>query len=247
MRRKIIHDYFDSFRPSKLRKIFRKENGFLFWFWITYYIVVLPKNNMFRVSLAYLLFAVFILNGYAVAIHLPKQMYLVPMTKEERTVYLRGLLCMKLSVPMLVGFLAVLVWAVYFDAPFVFAVMNYIGICSLAITISITSRPGSVWYRLDDEQADKVKPRIRDGKWKYLEICSCIGMVFSMAEVAVGMAFIEENDFTVLWISIVLGTLTVLLLLLDVVILRYTRPVVELASDYERMYAADRIITEVAQ
>ena len=61
------------------------------------------------------------------------------------------------------------------------------------------------------------------------------------------MAFIEENDFTVLWISIVLGTLTVLLLLLDVVILRYTRPVVELASDYEKMYAADRIITEVAQ
>ena len=153
MRKKIIHDYFDSFRPSRLRKMFRKENGFLFWFWITYYIVVFPKNNMLSASLAYLLFAVMILNGYAVVIHLPKQMFLVPMTKEERTVYLRGLLCMTLSVPMLVGFLAVLIWAVYFDAPFLFAVMNYIGICSLAITVSITSRPGSVWYRLVDEQA----------------------------------------------------------------------------------------------
>ena len=246
MRKKIIHDYFDSFRPSRLRKMFRKENGFLFWFWITYYIVVFPKNNMLSASLAYLLFAVMILNGYAVVIHLPKQMFLVPMTKEERTVYLRGLLCMKLSVPMLVGFLAVLIWAVYFDAPFLFAVMNYVGICSLAITVSITSRPGSVWYRLVDEQAGKVKPRIKDGKWKYLEICSCIGMVLSLGEVAVGMIFIEETDFTVLWISIVLGIFSVLLLLLDVVVLSYLRPVVELASDYEKMYAADRIITEVA-
>lgn len=246
MRKKIIHDYFDSFRPSRLRKMFRKENGFLFWFWITYYIVVFPKNKMLSASLAYLLFAVMILNGYAVVIHLPKQMFLVPMTKEERTVYLRGLLCMKLSVPMLVGFLAVLIWAVYFDAPFLFAVMNYIGICSLAITVSITSRPGSVWYRLVDEQAGKVKPRIKDGKWKYLEICSCIGMVLSLGEVAVGMIFIEETDFTVLWISIVLGIFSVLLLLLDVVVLSYLRPVVELASDYEKMYAADRIITEVA-
>ena len=60
------------------------------------------------------------------------------------------------------------------------------------------------------------------------------------------MIFIEETDFTVLWISIVLGIFSVLLLLLDVVVLSYLRPVVELASDYEKMYAADRIITEVA-
>lgn len=248
MKKKIWNDYIKSFRWSQIRKMYSNGNPFALLIWLVY-VWMLPVFNRINgddcISCIVLVLSLsfVILNASVVAIRLPKQMYLIPMSMSQRKEYLNGLLQLKLVVPMVLSGSLIAIYCGIIGMPAVFIIMNVIGICSCAICGAITSWPGSVWQRNDIASQEKKVKRVSDRRLKKLPIFSTLGVIFGVSEVIFGV-FIETEDYENFWIWIGMGLLVGFLLIMDVVVLRYAKPVTEVAADYEKTCGMDLLLGE---
>lgn len=253
MKKKIWKDYIKSFRPSQIRKIYSNGNSFAFFWWFIYmltmpFILGNAEDNSNPVDyIGYLVFVIslafVVLNASVVAIRLPKQMYLVPMSRSQREEYLQGLLQLKLVVPMVLSGSIIAIYCGIVGMPTAFTIMNLIGICSCAICGAITSWPGSVWHRNDGMSQEKKMKRVSDERLEKLPVFSTLGVVFGVIEVLFSI-FIEIDDYEKLGLRIGMGLLVGFLLIMDVVVLRYAKPVIEVAADYEKTCSVDLTLGE---
>lgn len=245
MKKKILHDYINSFRWNHFKKVFRK--GIMIYFFWMIYMTLLPlfngilKQNVWSYLIAMIYIFCVITNESVVPIYLPKQMFLTPMSKSERTHYMKGMLTLKILVPFVLGTFAIIVWAGLRNAPVWLAITNYIAGCSLVLGGTITSWPGSIWYRNDIANEKTELERIHDKRLKGLQALSTVDIILAICAYLVGMVFLEETDFEAGWVKIMAIIVVVLFAILNALILRYVRPVIEIATEYEKTYVVDKI------
>ena len=245
MEKKIFHDYWNSFRWSRFRKIYSK-NAIFYLLWSAYMLCVPFITNSavdniwsYLVVMLYLIFVV--LNASVVPICLPKLMFLTPMSKEERHRYMSGMMKMKILVPAFVGFGVSVLWMWLRKAPLWIGAANYIAGCSIVLAGTITTWPGSIWFRQDGVSADQPVKRIEDVRLKGLRILSTTEIIIAISAYMIGMVFLENTDFEKLWVKILLAIATLVHIILIPFILRYVNPIVEIATDYEKTYSVDKI------
>lgn len=253
MKKKIWNDYIKSFRWSQICKIYSNGNSLTFFFYVFYmltmpFIVGNAEDNSNPVDyMGYLVLVIslafVILNASVVAIRLPKQMYLIPMSRSQREEYLQGLLKLKLVVPMVLSGSIIVIYCGIVGMPTVFTIMNLVGICSCAICGAITSWPDSVWHRNDGMSQEKKMKRVADERLEKLPVFSSLGVVFGALEVLFSI-FIEIDDYEKFGLRIGMGLLVGFLLIMDVIVLRYAKPVIEVAADYEKTCSVDLVLGE---
>lgn len=245
MGRKIFHDYWNSFRWSHFRKIYRK-GAVAYLLWVAYmlsvpYITGSAVHSIWSYVIVMLYLISLVLNMSVVPIYLPKQMFLTPMSKDERYRYLRGMMCMKICVPVLTGMVVTILWTWFREAPVWIGATNFISGCSIILAGTITTWPGSIWYRNDLGDTTQPLKRIKDVRIKGLQAISTSELVISISMYLIGMVFIESDDFSALWVKIVFAIASAVQIILSGCVLRYLKPVVEIATDYEKTYAVDRM------
>ena len=186
-----------------------------------YYLVMIP-----------LLFAMY--SVAAVPIRLPKQMFLCPLTREERKKYVSMLFWVRLIGTMIPGIFAYSVATGLGWIKKEFLPIQVFGLFTTLFCVSITSWPGSTW-----ERDDKKKTRLKNPELKGLYPISVTGVImaailqvldpFGLFEDAVIEIF---NTRSVIFLGIYCG----ILLLIVVSLIRYIKPVLDMTIQYEYSY-----------
>lgn len=99
---------------------------------------------------------------------------------------------------------------------------------SIMTCCSVTTWEGSVWSR---EENGKVK-RIKDKRLKGLYMINVLGMIISMVVFFVSIVIID--DTLTMGFGIYAGMVSVIMIILDILVMRYYPVIVEFAVDYEK-------------
>lgn len=238
MDKKVLHDYINALRISNIRKMLGKngQTGALVWaiYMMTVSFVTMSneKTNLggYLMAVLFLMFA--IVSGAAAAIGLPKQMFLVPMTMQERYSYLKGMLRLKLLVPNLFNAVAIVIWTKLQHAPAWAGAAFFIAGCAFVIGDAFASWRGNSWLR---EGNEKLYERVYDKAQRTLLTQCILEMVIGGSAYMVGVIALEPGDYEKLWIKIVTGIVAGIEIILAALILRHRDTVVELGCDYEKV------------
>lgn len=237
MDKKVLRDYINALRISNIRKMLGKngQTGALVW---SIYMVTVPFVTMsnektslggYLMAVLFLMFA--IVSGAAAAIGLPKQMFLVPMTMQERYSYLKGMLRIKLLVPNIFNAVAIVIWTKLQHAPAWEGIAFFIAGCAFVIGDAFASWRGNFWRR----ENEKLYERVYDKAQRTLLTQCILEMVIGVSAYMVGVIALEPGDYEKLWIKIVTGIVVGIEIILAVLILRHRDVVVELGCDYEKV------------
>ena len=237
MDKKVLRDYINALRLSNIRKMLGKngQTGALVWF---IYMVTVPFVTMsneetslggYLMAVLFLMFA--IVSGAAAAIGLPKQMFLVPMTMQERYSYLKGMLRLKLLVPNIFNAVAIVIWTKLQHAPAWAGIAFFIAGCAFVIGDAFASWRGNSWRR----ENEKLYERVYDKAQRTLLTQCILEMVIGVSAYMVGVIALEPGDYEKLWIKIVTGIVAGIEIILAALILQYRDVVVELGCDYEKV------------
>ena len=237
MDNKVLRDYINALRISNIRKMLGKngQTGALVW---SIYMVMVPFVTMsnektslggYLMAVLFLMFA--IVSGAAAAIGLPKQMFLVPMTMQERYSYLKGMLRIKLLVPNIFNAVAIVIWTKLQHAPAWEGIAFFIAGCAFVIGDAFASWRGNFWRR----ENEKLYERVYDKAQRTLLTQCILEMVIGVSAYMVGVIALEPGDYEKLWIKIVTGIVAGIEIILAVLILRHRDAVVELGCDYEKV------------
>lgn len=237
MDKKVLRDYINALRLSNIRKMLGKngQTGALVWF---IYMVTVPFVTMsneetslggYLMAVLFLMFA--IVSGAAAAIGLPKQMFLVPMTMQERYSYLKGMLRLKLLVPNIFNAVAIVIWTKLQHAPAWAGIAFFIAGCAFVIGDAFASWRGNFWRR----ENEKLYERVYDKAQRTLLTQCILEMVIGVSAYMVGVIALEPGDYEKLWIKIVTGIVAGIEIILAALILRHRDAVVELGCDYEKV------------
>ncbi len=238
MDKKVLRDYINALRISNIRKMLGKngQTGALVW---AIYMVTVPfvtmsneKTNLggYLMAVLFLMFA--IVSGAVAAIGLPKQMFLVPMTMQERYSYLKGMLRLKLLVPNLFNAVAIVIWTKLQHAPAWAGIAFFIAGAAFVIGDAFASWRGNFWLR---EGNEKLYERVYDKAQRTLLTQCILEMVIGVSAYMVGVIALEPGDYEKLWIKIVTGIVAGIEIILAALILRHRDAVVELGCDYEKV------------
>lgn len=237
MDKKVLRDYINALRISNIRKMLGKngQTGALVWF---IYMVTVPFVTMsneetslggYLMAVLFLMFA--IVSGAAAAIGLPKQMFLVPMTMQERYSYLKGMLRLKLLVPNIFNAVAIVIWTKLQHAPAWAGIAFFIAGYAFVIGDAFASWRGNSWRR----ENEKLYERVYDKAQRTLLTQCILEMVIGVSAYMVGVIALEPGDYEKLWIKIVTGIVAGIEIILAALILRHRDAVVELGCDYEKV------------
>lgn len=244
MDKKVFRDYRDAFRLHNIKRSLRQNSqaGALAW---SIYMMTIPfitiwntNTNVkgYLLALAFFIFA--ILNNGIVSVGLPKEMFLVPMSMEERRRYLRGMLRLKLIVPNLVNAVCAALWTGTGEAPLWGGIALFIAGAVFVVGNDFSSWRGSSW---EARNTDWERLKIIYGKKQKIlfaqTIAACI--LACCVYIFVTAAF-EPADYDELWVKIMIGIVTLTELTLMVCILRHSEEVVEAACDYEKAMQLNR-------
>ena len=240
MLQKVVRDYIGAFHWEKIKKTYKNGAVSILWLY-TYLLILYPaiidlnredSIGLFRyyITVVPILFSVFTLT--LAELRLPKQMLLCPLDENERKKYLYQLFTIRILVPVLSGAAACILYGWWNGGIGPKPVLtNLFAVFSFTLNASITVYPGSVYVQNDKQQKAR---RIRDERFKGLIPVSITGICIGILLVA------EENFLWGLswqeagWKWILYGVTIGLLVLFDLLVLRYLKPVVDIASDYEK-------------
>ena len=237
MDKKVLRDYINALRISNIRKMLGKngQTGALVW---SIYMVTVPFVTMsnektslggYLMAVLFLMFA--IVSGAAAAIGLPKQMFLVPMTMQERYSYLKGMLRIKLLVPNIFNAVAIVIWTKLQHAPAWEGIAFFIAGCAFVIGDAFASWRGNFLRR----ENETLYERVYDKAQRTLLTQCILEMVIGVSAYMVGVIALEPGDYEKLWIKIVTGIVAGIEIILAALILRHRDVVVELGCDYEKV------------
>ena len=164
----------------------------------------------------------------AIPIRLPKQMFLCPMEKKERRKYVHELFAVRLVVPFILGIAGSAVVFVIRRSHILLMGLEVLALISIMTCCSVTTWEGSVWSR---EENGRVK-RIKDERLKGLYMINVFGMIISMVVFFVSIVIID--DALTMGFGIYAGVVSVIMIILDILVMRYYQVILEFAVDYEK-------------
>ena len=232
MLKKVIYDYLGYLNWKNIKKV--HSNFSAWWIYIymltcfpilldlnehgglaTYYVVIIP-----------ILFGIMTLT--VVPMQLPKQMFLCPMEDKERKKYVHELFAVRLLVPFILGLAGSGIAISLKKSHPVIIGLNILALVSMLLCGSITSWEGSVWSR---EENGAVK-RVKDEKLKGLYTINILGIAGSLIVLLANILMVD--DTLTIGFGIFLGVSSMILIILDILVVRYYPVIVENTTDYEK-------------
>lgn len=233
MLRKVLEDYRDGFRWSRFKETYHYSMLWYYLYLFCFFPVILDLNEKAERITGYYLAMIPVMFGmYSVAaipIRLPKQMFLCPLTKEERKKYVTLLFWVRYLGTVIPGTIAYMI-AVGLDfIPLVFLPIQLLGLYVTVFCASITTWPGSTW-----ERDEKNKTRLKSPELKGLYPISIIGVILAVILQFLKPFGLFETVSIAGWIF--LAIYSVIVAIFGLLTIRYMKPVFELAIRYEYSY-----------
>lgn len=234
MLKKVIHDYLGYLRWGNIRRVYSNIGT---WWIYPYMLTIFPLLTDIDESsglAAYymltipMLFAIMTLT--VVPMKLPKQMFLCPMEEQERRRYIQELFAVRLLIPFLIGAIGSFVVLVMKKGHPLILCLEILALISLLLCGSITSWEGSVW---SNEENGNVK-RVKDKRLKGLVVINVLGVPSSIIALIINTTMMENVTALTMGDGIYIGISTVILVVLDILVVRYYPVILEMAVDYER-------------
>lgn len=233
MLRKVLKDYKEGFCWSRFKEAWGVAGWWMYLYLLTIFPVIMDINEKAERLVCYyamvipLLFGTYSLS--AVPIRLPKQMFLCPLSSEERKKYVKTLFMVRLIVPVVLGIATYGAAAASGRLKAEFLCVQLFGLFSFMLFGSLTTWPGSTW-----ERRDTSKKRLKSPKFKGLYAISGSGMISAFAfQMIVPIGWDGEEDLLFWIIMTILGMITAVC---DILIVRYFKPVLDMNMDYESSY-----------
>lgn len=229
----VLKDYREGFRWSRLQKTYQFNMIWTYVYFLTIFPILMRLNEKSGRIVRYYAFAFPLLFGLytlsAIPIRLPKQMFLCPLSGGERISYVKTLFMVRLIIPVVLGMMVYGLAVALGAAEPVLLWVQFFGMASVMLNGSITNWPGSTW-----ERDEKKKSRLKNPKLKGLYGISLTGMITAMFFAMIPMIGWDGETDLLYEISMVLFGM--LAIICDVLVLRYFRPMIEMAIDYETSY-----------
>ena len=233
MLRKVLEDYKEGFRWSRFKETYHYTMLWYYLYLFCFFPIILKLNESTEKIVGYYLCMVPLMFGmYSVAaipIRLPKQMFLCPLTKEERKKYVNLLFWVRYLGTVIPGAIAYVVAGILNWIPIVMLPVQLLGLFACVLCASITTWPGSTW-----ERSDTKKVRLKNPELKGLYPISIIGLILSTV-LQVLQPF-ELFDLTSKPGWIFLGIYCVVVAVFGILPIRYMKPVLEMTIVYENSY-----------
>lgn len=233
MLRKVLEDYRDGFRWSRFKETYHFSMLWMYVYFLSFFPIMLDLNEKTDRMAPYyamafpLLFGIYSLS--AIPIRLPKQMFLCPMSEQERGKYAKTLLAVRMLTPVLFGVVTYSVASAtgWMEAGLLW--IQFFGLFSMMLCGSITSWPGSTW-----ERSDTTKKRLVTPELKGLYGITMTGLIAAICcQILIPVAWDGEPDM-IFWVLMVI--LSVITVVCDILVLRYFKPVIKNCITYEMSY-----------
>lgn len=236
--------YLASIHPRNIKKI---KNGGIVGFWL-YWVVISPILNAFRQSSVVIeqsWFNAITLTPYVIMwwsnlehkLHIPKQMYLLPMELSQRAEYIKYLLLIKIGLPTLVGVILHVIYGLVYEAEPFRILACTIAWVSFGIGMYVCSELRSKYDRYI-----RYAVRAKDGtgtdaclNWMCMIYSAIFYIIAVFVEVTVEVEPGEENSILIcaLWYIILL--LPMILMDIAIIKTRYHATIADIYN-YEEAY-----------
>ena len=234
MLRKVLEDYREGFRWSRFKETYHYTMLWYYLYLFCFFPIILDINEKTERLAGYYLCMVPLMFGmYSVAaipIRLPKQMFLCPLTKEERKKYVNLLFWVRYFGTVIPGVVAYMIAGIQNWIPMVMLPVQILGLFVAVLCASITTWPGSTWERNDTK-----KVRLKNSELKGLYPISIIGLILSAALQFLQPFGLFDPTSEKGWIF--LGIYCVVVAVFGILPLRYIRPVLDLTIVYENSHS----------
>lgn len=238
MLKKVIADYADGFRWSRVKEMYNFSTAWIYIYMLTLFPILINIDEAVEKIVWYYLGVLPVLLGLfsmtSIPLCLPKQMFLCPLTIRERKRYIAELFMVRFLVPTLTGAVSGLVLLCMGFGTLRQVGFYLLGLFSYMFCGSITTWPGSVW-----NQADNGMKRIKNPAYKGLRVISGIGMVSGIIGVFLQLDIWNSGTrgySTAGWIAILI--FSAIQIIFDLLMLRYIDPLLEMGISYEDTYVA---------
>ncbi len=231
----VFCDYLNAFRWGKIKEAF---GNFTFGWLFIYVLVIYPfmilriwEDNWFSYY-GSVIPACFI--GFSMCVtevRLPKLMLLCPLDREERKKYLYLMFAARLFAPMTPGLVLYGVGCYRINVSPVCCAVGIFSLFSFALCACISSSWQRNGYKNGKWSGRRPQREIPE-ELKGLEPAGLTGVGVGIVLLAGSVAFMNFGTWR--WLDAVWAAAIVLELILDILAVRYIRPVVEIAADYER-------------
>lgn len=233
MLRKVLEDYKEGFRWSRFKETYHYTMLWYYLYLFCFFPIILKLNESTEKIVGYYLCMVPLMFGmYSVAaipIRLPKQMFLCPLTKEERKKYVNLLFWVRYFGAVIPGAIAYVIAGILNWIPIVMLPVQLLGLLACVLCVSITDWPGSTWERNDTK-----KVRLKNPELKGLYPISIIGLILSTVLQVLQPFELFDSTSKPGWIF--LGIYCVVVVVFGILPIRYMKPVLEMTIVYENSY-----------
>ena len=233
MLRKVLEEYRDGFRWNRFKETYHFSMLWMYVYLLCFFPVIIDMNEKPELIPRYyamalpLLFGIYSLS--AIPIRLPKQMFLCPMNEAEREKYAKMLFVIRLLGPVLFGLVTYSIAAIAGWLDVRLLGFEFLGLVSMMICGSITSWPGSTW-----ERSDTKRKRLTNPELKGLYAPTMVGLIDAVCcQLLVTVAWDGEAD---MMFNVLVAICGILLIVCDMSVLRYFKPVIKNCITYEMSY-----------
>ena len=233
MLRKVLEDYRDGFRWNRFKETYHYSMLWMYLYLQCFFPIIMDLNEKTEMLARYyamalpLLFGIYSLS--AIPIRLPKQMFLCPMNEAEREKYAKMLFVIRLLGPVLFGLVTYSIAAIAGWLDVRLLGFEFLGLVSMMICGSITSWPGSTW-----ERSDTKRKRLTNPELKGLYAPTMVGLIDAVCcQLLVTVAWDGEAD---MMFNVLVAICGILLIVCDIYVLRYFKPVIKNCITYEMSY-----------
>ncbi len=234
MLKKVMYDYLGYLKWGNIRKVY--SNIGTWWIYL-YMLTIFPLLTdidessglvAYYILIIPLLYAIMTLS--VVPMKLPKQMFLCPMEEWERRKYIHTLFAVRLLIPFLASIIGNFFVLLMKKGHPLILFLQILALMSLLLCGSITTWEGSIW---SSQEIGNVK-RVKDKRLKGLLVINILGMVGSIIVMVANITTMEKVTALTMGDGIFVGFSTIILVVLDVLVVRYYPVIVEMAVDYEQ-------------
>lgn len=234
MLRKVLQEYREGFRWSRFKETYHYTMLWYYLYLFGFFPIILDINEKAeRIAGYYLAMVPLMLGMYSVSaipIRLPKQMFLCPLTKEERRKYVKLLFLVRYLGTVIPGMIAYVIAGVLNFIPMVMLPVQLLGLIVSVLCVSITTWPGSTWERNDTK-----KVRLKAPELKGLYPITVIGLILSAMLQFLQPFELFDPTSESQWIF--LGIYCVVVVVFGILPLRYIKAVLDLTIVYENSYS----------
>lgn len=233
MLKKVLQDYREGFRWSRFKETYHYSMLWYYLYLFGFFPIILNINEKAEKMAAYYLCMVPLMFGMytvaAIPIRLPKQMFLCPLTKDERRKYVNLLFWVRYFGTVIPGVIAYVIAGILNWIPMVVLPVQLLGLFAAVLCASITTWPGSTWERNDTR-----KVRLKNPELKGLYPISIIGMILAAMLQFLYPFELFEPSSKAGWIF--MGIYCVIVAVFGILPIRYINPVLDLTIVYENSY-----------